>query len=158
MDRMGNDVKYWKHNLSAAFPTRVESKRIVSKTHGKRLKRLLTATETTRDIPEDAKVNLATLVEDGIVMDAWNIPCDVVTVNTRVMLKDEVGGDSLQVTVVYPEKEDIAKGRVSVLTPLGSSILGRRVGEEIYYVAKTGEKRITILAILYQPEAMGRKA
>lgn len=151
-------MKYWKHNLSAAFPTRVESKRIVSKTDEKRLKRLLTTSATKGGVPKDAKDNLAAVVDGAIVMDNWNVPCDVVTVNTQVMLKDEVGGESLQVTVVYPEKEDITKGRVSVLTSLGSSILGRRVGEEVYYGSKTGEKRITILAILYQPEAMGRNA
>lgn len=84
------------------------------------------------------------------------MPPDVVTMNSTVTCIDEIDGTSHQFTLVYPDAADVDAGRVSVLAPVGSALLGLRVGQSIDWVAPTGRKlRIRATAIHYQPEAAG---
>jgi regulator of nucleoside diphosphate kinase len=49
----------------------------------------------------------------------------------------------------------VHRGRVSVLAPIGSALLGLRVGQSITWRVPTGEKTIRVIAVHYQPEANG---
>jgi regulator of nucleoside diphosphate kinase len=50
------------------------------------------------------------------------------------------------VTLVYPQEADISKGRISVLTPIGTALIGLPVGKSIDWTTRTGEtKRLTVL-------------
>jgi regulator of nucleoside diphosphate kinase len=60
------------------------------------------------------------------------------------------------VTIVYPSDADRTGERVSVLTPLGASLLGARVGDVVERAARRGTRRSRIERILFQPEAAGR--
>jgi regulator of nucleoside diphosphate kinase len=58
--------------------------------------------------------------------------------------------------VVYPEEADAAKGRVSVLSPIGNALLGMKVGQVTNLrLPRGGERALRVLRILYQPEAEG---
>lgn len=80
------------------------------------------------------------------------IPHDVVTMNSRVRLKDDHENKEMSVSLVFPANAATDPGpdmtKVSVLTPLGLAILGRRVGDR-------AEGRVAIHDLLYQPEAAG---
>lgn len=82
-------------------------------------------------------------------------PPDLVTMRSHVQLRDETGRD-LELRLVYPAEADAAHGHISVLSPLGLSLLGCREGETIQW---QGPDRLvhegTIARILYQPEAAG---
>jgi regulator of nucleoside diphosphate kinase len=56
---------------------------------------------------------------------------------------------------VYPKDADAAHGKVSVLAPIGSALLGMRPGQTISWEVPTGTKRIRVVEITYQPEASG---
>ena len=81
---------------------------------------------------------------------------DVVTVNSVVSFRDEVTGGVHKVTVVYPRDFSIAERRISVLSPVGRALLGRRVGQRVDIEMPDGTTReIRILQMHYQPEAAG---
>jgi regulator of nucleoside diphosphate kinase len=66
------------------------------------------------------------------------------------------GSDAGQVlTLVYPREEDPGRGRVSVLSPAGAAFLGRSVGETLRWWEERGPRVLTVIRMLYQPEAAG---
>lgn len=84
------------------------------------------------------------------------MPADVVTMNSRVRAVDVDSGDAYELTLVYPRDADGDAGRVSVLAPVGSAILGLRIGQTMQW-PMPGGRRMTLRvdAIRYQPEAAG---
>jgi regulator of nucleoside diphosphate kinase len=60
------------------------------------------------------------------------------------------------VTLVFPREADMGQRRISLFSPLGAALLGRRRGETVRYAAPGGEIEVRILDIVYQPEAAGR--
>jgi regulator of nucleoside diphosphate kinase len=86
------------------------------------------------------------------------IPKDVVTMNSRVVFENEETGERREITLVYPRDADIDAGKVSILVPVGTALLGMRVGQSIDWTLPGGQKhRYRVIAVPYQPEAAGRK-
>jgi regulator of nucleoside diphosphate kinase len=75
--------------------------------------------------------------------------------NSDVTYEELLSGVQRTVRVVYPDKADAARGWISVLAPLGSALLGLRVGQEIEWRMPSGMRRVRVLAVPYQPEANG---
>jgi regulator of nucleoside diphosphate kinase len=85
------------------------------------------------------------------------MPRDIVTMRSRVRYRDEASGEVLTATLVYPGDEDPVLGRISILSPQGSAMIGLRKGDGIGWPALDGEARaLTVLEVIYQPEAAGR--
>jgi regulator of nucleoside diphosphate kinase len=80
---------------------------------------------------------------------------DVVTMNSEVIFEDTVTGAKRSVRLVYPEAADSARGWVSVLSPLGSALLGLRVQQEFDWILPHGKRRVRVVSVPYQPEANG---
>lgn len=81
---------------------------------------------------------------------------DVVTMRSRVLLQDMQTGERSTLTLCYPEQADPAAGMVSVLSPVGSALLGLRVGGVARWSGPSGhEKAAEVLAVLCQPESSG---
>lgn len=85
------------------------------------------------------------------IVEPEKIGSEVVTMNSKVRLVDlDVNQDEIY-TLVYPDQADIAKSKLSILTPIGTAILGYRVGDVL-----TGlSSRIRIEEIIFQPEREG---
>ena len=95
------------------------------------------------------------LVRANVVPRA-EIPNDVVTMNSRVIFENETTGERREVTLVFPANADIEAGRISVLVPVGTALLGLRAGQSIDWELPGGEKqRYRIVKVPYQPEAAG---
>ncbi len=84
-----------------------------------------------------------------------DIPPDAITMNSRVRLSDISKAEKLVYTLVFPRDADAATGRISVLAPVGTAILGCRVGDIIEWPVPAGTRRLKIEEVLYQPEATG---
>lgn len=85
-----------------------------------------------------------------------DISPDVVTMNSRARFVDEDAHEELEITLVYPRDADVARGRVSVLAPVGAALLGLAVGQSIAWPLPYGAtKRLRVSAVVYQPEAAG---
>lgn len=90
------------------------------------------------------------------VVKREEIPADTVTMNSRVAFEDEGTRERREVTLVYPGRADIDTGRISVLTPVGTALLGLRVGQSIdWELPGGGRRRYRVAAVPYQPEAAG---
>ena len=62
-------------------------------------------------------------------------------------------GQARRVTLVYPAEADISQGKVSILTPIGTALLGLKAGQSIDWVANDGRShRLTIVSV-EAPEA-----
>ena len=89
------------------------------------------------------------------VVDPKSVPADVVTMNSRVVVKDVENGENSEYTLVFPEQADVAQGRLSVVSPIGTAILGYSKGDTITWQTPGGPRQIKITDIPYQPEAAG---
>lgn len=86
------------------------------------------------------------------------VPPDVITMNTRAELLDLESGERMELTLVLPTDENINDGRISVLAPLGTAMLGYRVGDEFEWHVPYGIRRLKVTRIYFQPEAELKKA
>ena len=90
------------------------------------------------------------------VVSREEIPEDVVTMNSKVIFENETTRERGEITLVYPGSADIGAGRISVLVPVGTALLGLRVGQSIDWELPGGEKqRYRIVEVPFQPEAAG---
>lgn len=83
------------------------------------------------------------------------IPADVITMNSKVVLLDLDSNEQEIYTLVYPEHTNPAEGKISILAPIGTAMLGYRVGDVFEWEVPAGKRRLKIEKILYQPEAAG---
>jgi regulator of nucleoside diphosphate kinase len=85
------------------------------------------------------------------------VPPDVVRMGSRVRYR--IGRDERHVTLVWPAEADIAERRISVLTPVGTALIGLRTGQTITFRARDGRPQmLTILAVLPPEEDDGPRA
>ena len=84
-----------------------------------------------------------------------DIPADTITMNSKVALLDLDTREEEIYTLVYPENADSAEGKISVLAPIGTAMLGYRVGDVFEWEVPAGKRRLKVDRILYQPESAG---
>lgn len=100
---------------------------------------------------------LALELDRARIIEPAKIPPNVVTMNTRVTVREEGTGKTRMFTLVYPSDEDISIGNLSILTPAGAALIGLCEGETLTWTTRDGQtKELTVVRILYQPEANGR--
>ena len=59
-------------------------------------------------------------------------------------------------TLCYPDEADVSAGKLSVLAPLGTALLGAHVGAVVEFTAPAGSRRLRIEETLFQPEREGK--
>jgi regulator of nucleoside diphosphate kinase len=89
------------------------------------------------------------------VVPATSVDEGTVTMNSKVSLRDLQSGATQVVTLAYEADADLFGEKVSVLTGLGASLLGSRVGDVVEWKTRRGPRRVQIERILFQPEAAG---
>ncbi|MHB8791299.1 MAG: nucleoside diphosphate kinase regulator [Desulfobulbaceae bacterium] len=99
--------------------------------------------------------SLAEELENAEVVSPKNVPADVVTMNSKVVLRDLGTSEEMTYILVFPSDADIDAGAISVLAPVGTAILGYAKGDVVEWPVPSGVRRIRIEDILYQPEAAG---
>ncbi|MBF6022932.1 nucleoside diphosphate kinase regulator [Lysobacter niastensis] len=100
-----------------------------------------------------AELNRAEVIEPA------QMPSDVITMNSTARFRIADGqhgaGEERELTLVYPRDADGSPDKVSILAPVGSALLGLRVGDEIEWPSPGGTLRLQVLSIRYQPESAG---
>ena len=102
--------------------------------------------------------DLETLAEElarAEVVSSKDVPPDVVTMNSKVVLRDIDTSEEMTYVLVFPKDANIDAGAISILAPVGTAILGYAKGDVIEWPVPSGIRRISIEEILYQPEAAG---
>ena len=122
----------------------------VSDVDAQRLGSLLASGRPQRD--QDAVAWLEAELGRAEVVPAAALPADVVCMNARVRYLDEDSGVVRDVLLVYPADADAPAGRISVLSPVGSALLGLSVGQGISWPMPHGRtRRLRVVAVLAQP-------
>ena len=80
---------------------------------------------------------------------------EVITMNSTVVLLDLDTNEEETYTLVFPENADIEQGKISVLAPIGTAMLGYEIGDVFEWEVPAGKRRLEITRIVYQPEAAG---
>ena len=98
---------------------------------------------------------LAEEIEKASVVEPDQIPSDVITLNSTARLVDQNTHEEMLYTLVFPEDADISQGKISILAPIGTAMLGYKVGDTFAWETPSGTRTIHVKEILYQPEASG---
>jgi len=118
----------------------------------KRLRALLATAGSWASSANACLDKLQQLLEAADTVSPEEVPNDVVTMNSQVCLRDDDGASEMTVSLVFPldavGDADFEKMKVSILTPIGVSILGRRIGDTV-------EGHLKVQRLPYQPEAAG---
>jgi regulator of nucleoside diphosphate kinase len=72
--------------------------------------------------------------------------------NSTVRLRDLDTGEEETYTLVYPAQANVEENRISVLAPVGTAIIGYRVGDAVTWRVPGGRVRLRVEEVLYQPE------
>lgn len=127
----------------------------ITETDMTRLQRLL---ETGSQFGHRDKKHLLDLENElnrARVVPSKDIPADVITMNSKVRLKDLDSGEEMIYSLVFPGDANVAENKISVLAPIGTALIGYRVGDAIEWRMPGGLKRLKVEEILYQPERAG---
>ncbi|MCW5575013.1 MAG: nucleoside diphosphate kinase regulator [Burkholderiales bacterium] len=119
------------------------------------LERLETLIESTPDAVFPGKAALLDELGRATVLEPNEMPPDVVTMNSTVRFSVADSGQEFELTLVYP-RDAGGEGRISVLAPVGSALLGLSVGSALDWPLPDGPSTtVRVSAITYQPERAG---
>ena len=117
----------------------------------KRLRPLIEGINNSRDDLRGLQAEL----EHARVVTPADVPPDVITMNSKARIRDLDTGEEMIFTLVFPSIASIEHDRISVVAPIGTAMLGHRVGDEFEWEVPAGSVRLRVEEVLYQPEAAG---
>ena len=120
-----------------------------------RLNGLIDRTRERNSVDREYLNKLEAELDRAEIVDPKDIPADVVTMRSKVRLKDLVSGESNTYSLVFPTEADSAEGKISVLAPIGTAILGYRRGDTIEWPVPSGLRKLKVEEVVYQPESAG---
>lgn len=136
-------------------PAMAERRIVITETELRRLSQMLASELAAAIVPSQILRDLRFELERAEIVPDNEVPDDVVTMNSTVALRDLDTGEQETFTLVYPQKANIEKSRLSVLAPVGAAILGYRVGDVVRWRVPDGVRRLQIEEVLCQPERAG---
>lgn len=96
---------------------------------------------------------LAEELDRATVIPMERVASEIVTMYSRLVYLDEKTGERREVELVYPAEADARAGKISILAPVGSALIGLSVGQSIDWEFPTGEvRRLRVERILFQPQ------
>jgi len=132
-----------------------ERRIVITRFDKERLEELIAVAEEFSSHGREDLGALAGELAIATVVSPKAVPQDVVTMNSRVVLRDVDTSEEMTYALVFPQNADIDAGAISILAPVGTAILGYTEGDVIEWPVPSGMRRIRIEKILYQPEAAG---
>jgi regulator of nucleoside diphosphate kinase len=129
---------------------------VVTRPDLERLRLLVESARSRRRWEEMHLAALAEELENAEVVEPDAVPPNVVTMRSRIQVLDMVKGDQATYTLSYPAEADVAAGRLSVLAPIGTALLGYREGDVVEWPVPGGVRVLKIEKLLHQPEASVR--
>jgi len=120
-----------------------------------RIQKLVDGTRAWSKKDREFLQNLEEELDRATVVSPQEVPADVVTMNSQVRVQDLDTKKEMVLRLVFPSDADYESGRVSVLAPIGTALLGYRAGDTVEWKVPSGVRRLKIESVLYQPEAAG---
>lgn len=107
---------------------------------------------------ENGRTHLTELsneLKQTTVVESQEMLPEIITMNSTFKLLDMKRNEAETFTLVYPDEACIAEGKLSILSPLGAQVFGRRVGEMVMFRVSDCETRKRVEKISFQPERVG---
>jgi transcription elongation factor GreA len=82
------------------------------------------------------------------VISPENLPRDRAVFGSRVLLENSDTGQETEYQLVGPDESDVEKGRISVVSPLGKALLGKKPGDELIIETPGGKRAYELVDIL----------
>ena len=112
--------------------------------------------ERSRECLTEAEGHLRTLEFDmarARTVPARDIPRNVVALYSWVRLRMSDTRHEITCQLVMSAEADCKCGRISVLSPIGATIIGCRVGETVIVEANGGSREVTVLGVFHHPRS-----
>lgn len=122
----------------------------------RRLRELIMVARQFRKEEEKYLQELEVELNRAKIIKSQDVPPDVITMNSEVHLRDLNTKEEITYTLVFPDNADANQGRVSILAPIGTALLGYSVGDTIEWKVPAGVAKLKVEKIVYQPEANGK--
>ena len=74
-------------------------------------------------------------------------PANMVRLNSTVRIKPEDKDYVMELMIVTPDKADIKERKISIMSPIGTALIGFRQGENVKWQVPSGKKTFTILEV-----------
>jgi len=97
---------------------------------------------------QEIENNLAT----SNVIDLKNIRCDKAVFGTTVVIEEISTGKKITYTLTGPLESNLEKNRISVTSPIGRALIGKKVGDEISVNTPGGIREFEIVEIRVEEE------
>jgi regulator of nucleoside diphosphate kinase len=136
--------------------TRDQRPIVVTRPDHERLRILIESARARKRWEEMHLLALADELESAEIVEPDCVPPDVVTMRSRVRVLDMVSGEANTYTICYPTEANFEAGRLSVLAPIGTALLGYREGDVIEWPVPGGVRVLKIEKLEHQPESAAR--
>ena len=81
------------------------------------------------------------------LVDGSELPPDVIRLNSSVTIRDEKENRVMQLKLVTPDKADIRRRMISILSPIGTALIGFSQGQKVNWVVPAGKRTFSILEV-----------
>lgn len=125
----------------------------ITQTDMEKLRGLVEGRRSTSARDQENLAMLTNELERAEIVRSDSISTDAVIMDSHVLVRDLNSGIDSSYTLVFPRDADIAQGKISILAPIATALLGYREGDEIEWPTPGGWRRLRIVKVLYQPEA-----
>lgn len=127
----------------------------VTSSNQRRLLDVLAKVNPQKSRDRDSLRGLEAELNRAQIVPPQEAPPDLVTMHSKTRILDLEDQEEMVFTLAFPEEAAVEEGKLSILSPLGTAILGYRAGDTFTWELPQGARQFKILEVVYQPEANG---
>ena len=90
---------------------------------------------------------LTSELQKATLVNKINFPGDVIGLNSKVRIKAEGKSEEMEFVIVTPERANITEKKISIMAPIGTTLIGFRKGQQVKWKMPAGNKTFTILEV-----------
>ena len=83
-------------------------------------------------------------LDRAAVIDPAGLPAGVVTMESTVAFEDLATGETEEYTITFPDRADVERNRISILAPIGTALIGCRMGDVVNWPTPGGIRKLKI--------------
>ena len=87
-------------------------------------------------------------IANADIIETKKLPKDRAVFGSRVVLENIDTGEDVEYQLVGPDESDIEKGKISITSPLGKAILGKKPGDELSVQVPGGKRSYELVDII----------
>lgn len=132
----------------------METRMVITTNDHQRLMEVIELSSLKLKMPAAVK-RLNEILEKAKKMPQESIGDGVITMNSRIHLRDVKSGRETEISLTYPQDADPKERRISVFSEIGLALIGRGEGDKVSWKVPGGMGSFEVVRVIYQPEAAG---